>query len=250
MWMGTFSWMQLLGLFIQSVFINNILLSFFLGMCTYLACSSRLRTANGLGIAVIFVLTCSGLLNWVIDFFFLREGALQWLSRLGIEASQVDLSFLRFILFISVIAAFVQIVEIVIEKLSSRLYHALGVYLPLITVNCAILGGCLLASTREYAFVPNLVYVFGLGVGWWLAIALIASIRERLAISNIPRGLQGMGITFITSGWIAMAFMGLMGIELGKRGEELPKELSVLLVRGELPSKDAVDPDGVENHDR
>ncbi len=220
MWMGNYSTINLLGLFIQSAFIQNILLFYFLGMCSYLACSNKISTANGLGIAVTFVVTIAGILNWFVHNFITGEGALSWLSYLGINASGVNLGFLELIIFISVIAAFVQVLEIIIDKFSPTLYAALGVYLPLITVNCAILGACLFATVREYPFIPNVVYVFGSGLGWWLAITLIASIREKLRYSNIVPGLRGMGITFVMTGLMAMAFMALTGIQLDKPGEE------------------------------
>lgn len=212
--MGNYNALNLLGLFIQAVFIENFLLVNFLGMCTYLACSNKLKTANGLGVAVVFVLTVSGILNWFVHRFVTGPGALSWLDKFGLDASQVNLGFLEFLLFISVIAGFTQILEIVIEKFSPALYMSLGLYLPLIAVNCAILGACLFAVTRDYPFLPNLVYVFGSGMGWWLAIALIAAIREKLAVSNVVPALRGMGITFIMSGLMSMAFMGFTGIKL------------------------------------
>lgn len=214
MWMANYESINLFGLMIQAIFIENFLLANFLGMCTYLACSTKLKTANGLGVAVVFVLTVSGILNWCVHKFVTGQGALTWLSAVGIDASKVDLGFLEFLLFISVIAGFVQILEIVIEKVSPALYLSLGLYLPLIAVNCAILGACLFAVTRDYPFVPNLVYVFGSGAGWWLAIALIAAIREKLATSNVVPALRGMGITFIMTGLMAMAFQGFTGIKL------------------------------------
>lgn len=214
MMMGDYSFLNLFGLLIQAIFIENFLLVNFLGMCTYLACSNKLKTANGLGVAVVFVLTISGILNWFVHHFVTGQGALTWLSFAGINASEINLNFLEFLLFISVIAGFTQILEIIIEKFSPALYASLGLYLPLIAVNCAILGACLFAVRREYPFVPNVVYVFGSGVGWWLAIALIAAIREKLAVSNIVPGLKGMGITFIMSGLMSMAFMGFTGINL------------------------------------
>lgn len=214
MLMGNYEPINLLGLLIQAVFIENFLLANFLGMCTYLACSSKLKTANGLGAAVVFVLTVAGTLNWCVHHFVTKPGALSWLSVFGLDASSIDLNFLEFLLFISVIAAFVQVLEIIIEKFSPALYHALGSYLPLITVNCAILGACLFAVARDYPFLPNLVYVFGSGLGWWLAIALIAAIRERLASADVCPGLQGMGITFMMTGLMSMAFMGFTGIKL------------------------------------
>lgn len=214
MWMGLYEPINILGLLIQAVFIENFLLANFLGMCTYLACSTKLKTANGLGVAVVFVLTISGILNWCVHKFVTGPGALQWLSVAGIDASKVDLGFLEFLLFISVIAGFVQVLEIVVEKFSPALYQSLGLYLPLIAVNCAILGACLFAVTRDYPFWPNMIYVFGSGAGWWLAIALVAAIREKLATSNVIPALRGMGITFIMTGLMAMSFQGFTGIKL------------------------------------
>ncbi|MFV0339642.1 MAG: NADH:ubiquinone reductase (Na(+)-transporting) subunit E [Parachlamydiaceae bacterium] len=214
MWMGAYESINLLGLMIQAIFIENFLLANFLGMCTYLACSTKLKTANGLGVAVVFVLTVSGVLNWYVHKFVTGPNALAWLDFIGLDAGKVDLGFLEFLLFISVIAAFVQILEIVIERFSPALYNTLGFYLPLIAVNCAILGACLFSVTREYPFWPNLVYVFGSGAGWWLAIALIAAIREKLAVSNVVPAIRGMGITFIMTGLMSMAFQGFTGIKL------------------------------------
>ncbi len=222
MLMGPYESLNVFGLLIQAIFIENFLLANFLGMCTYLACSNRLKTANGLGMAVVFVLTVAGVLNWCVHHFVTGDDALQWLTYFGLNPEGINLNFLEYLLFISVIAAFVQVLEIVIEKFSPALYMSLGMYLPLITVNCAILGACLFAVTREYPFVPNLIYVFGSGVGWWLAIALIAAIREKLASSHIPKGLEGMGITFIMTGLMSMAFMGFTGIKLANpTGEEV-----------------------------
>lgn len=214
MWMGNYAPINLLGLLIQGVFIENFLLANFLGMCTYLACSSRLKTANGLGVAVVFVLTVSGVLNWLVHRFVTGGGALDWLSHLGINPANIDLGFLEFLLFISIIAGFTQVLEIIIERVSPALYLTLGLYLPLIAVNCAILGACLFAVTRDYPFVPNLIYVFASGLGWWVAIALIAAIREKLAVSHVVPALKGMGIVFIMSGLMSMAFQGFTGIKL------------------------------------
>ncbi|MGA8165206.1 MAG: NADH:ubiquinone reductase (Na(+)-transporting) subunit E [Waddliaceae bacterium] len=214
MWIGEYELINLLGVLIQAVFIENMLLATFLGMCTYLACSARLSTANGLGMAVVFVLTMAGTLNWFVSQFVTGPTALFWLSYLGIDAAGINLNFLQFLLFISVIAAFVQVLEIVIEKFSPALYMSLGMYLPLITVNCAILGACLFAVNREYPFLPNLIYVFGAGLGWWVAIALIAAIREKLAISDVVPAIKGMGITFIATGLMSLAFSGFTGIQL------------------------------------
>ncbi len=216
MWMGQYHGLNLLGLTIQAIFIQNILLFNFLGMCSYLACSNRLKTANGLGQAVFVVMTFSGVLNWFVRKFITGQNALSWLKALGINTDGIHLGFLEFLIYISVIAAFVQVLEIIIDKFSPTLYRALGMFLPLITVNCAILGASLFATVRDYPFVPNLVYVAATGIGWWIAIALIASIREKLSYSNIIPGLRGMGITFIMTGLMALAFMGFTGISLDK----------------------------------
>lgn len=226
MWMGDFTFVNLIGLLIQSVFIQNILLFYFLGMCSYLACSNKMATANGLGLAVTFVVTIAGSLNFVVHHFITGENALSWLSIFGIDASGINLNFLELIIYISVIAAFVQIVEIIIDKFSPALYHSLGVFLPLITVNCAILGACLFATTRQYPFIPNLVYLFGSGVGWWIAICLIAAIREKLGYSNVVHHIKGMGITFMVTGLMALGFMALAGIDLDK-----PKAEKTLLFK-------------------
>ena len=221
MWLGNYTYLNLFGLLIQTVFIQNILLAYFLGMCSYLACSNRVATSNGLGMAVAVVLTASGVLNWFVHQYITGKGALSWIP--GLNASSIDLSFLELIVYISVIAAFVQVLEIVIERYSPPLYYALGMFLPLITVNCAILGGVLFMVTREYPLLPAIFFSLGSGLGWWLAIVLIAAIREKLQYSNIPKGLRGMGITFVTTGLMAMAFMGLLGIDLARpTGQKLP----------------------------
>lgn len=214
MWIGPYTLVNHFGLLIQAIFIENFLLANFLGMCTYLACSTKLKTANGLGVAVVFVLTVSGILNWLVHQFITGPQALSWLGAIGLDVAHIDLNFLEFLIFISVIAGFTQILEIIIEKVSPALYMSLGLYLPLIAVNCAILGACLFAVTREYPFFPNLIYVFGSAMGWWLAIALIAAIREKLAVSNVIPELRGMGITFIMTGLMSMAFQGFTGIKL------------------------------------
>lgn len=227
MWMGPYTWLNLLGLLVQSIFLQNILLSYFLGMCSYLACSTRVTTANGLGLAVAVVLTISGILNWFIHRFITGPGALSWIHWGGFEGASLDLSFLELIVFISVIAAFTQILEMLIEHFFPPLYHSLGIFLPLIAVNCAILGGVLFAITREYPLAANFIFSLGSGVGWWLAIVLMAAIREKLRYSDIPHGLHGMGITFIVNGLMAMTFMGLLGIDLAfPTGGELPRETS------------------------
>lgn len=224
-WMGPYEPLNLFGLFIQATFIENFLLANFLGMCSYLSCSTRIKTAHGLGLSVIFVLTISGVLNWLIHQYLTKEGALSWLSSFGIDTSQVDLSFLEFLLFISVIAGFTQIVEIMVEHLSPRLYRTLGIYLPLIAVNCTILGACLFATIREYPFIPNLIYVFGSGVGWWIAIILMAAIREKLAYSNPPKGLSPIALTFIMTGIMALGFQAFQGINLATPTKAIVEEI-------------------------
>lgn len=236
MWMGNYTILNLLGLLIQTVFIQNILLSYFLGMCSYLACSNRVSTANGLGMAVTIVLAVAGVLNWFVHQFITGAGALSWLNFAGIDASSIDLSFLELIIFISVIAAFVQILEIVIERVSAPLYMALGMFLPLITVNCAILGGVLFGVTREYPLIPILIFSLGSGLGWWLAICLIAAIREKLTYSKVPKGLEGMGMTFVITGLMAIAFMGLLGINLAvPTGEKSPSTQEIPFKSQETP---------------
>ncbi len=218
--MGPYSILNLLGLAIQSIFIQNILLFNFLGMCSYLACSNKIKTANGLGMAVCVVMAISGVLNWFVHTYITGENALSWLGHLGVPTEGVNLGFLEFLIYISVIAAFVQVLEIVIDKFAPALYRALGMYLPLITVNCAILGASLFATVRAYPFIPNLIYVAAAGIGWWVAILLIAAIREKLSYSNAPKGLRGMGLTFIMTGLISLAFMGLSGIALDQITED------------------------------
>jgi len=192
-----------------AIFTNNILLSYFLGMCSFLAVSKRVETAVGLGIAVVFVSTCTSAINWLIYYGFLNPET-SLISRL--VGKEVDLTFLQFIVFIAVIAAFVQLVEMVIEKVSETLYMALGIFLPLITVNCAILGACLLLIIREYDFTRAVAYGLGSGLGWMLAIVAIAGIRERLRFSNIPPALGETGIVMIVTGIMAMAFIGFAGM--------------------------------------
>lgn len=238
MWMGNYEPINLLGLLIQSVFIENFLLANFLGMCTYLACSSKLKTANGLGAAVVFVLTMAGTLNWFVHKFVTGSTALGWLEKFGLNTAGIDLNFLEFLLFISVIAAFVQVIEIVIERVSPALYTTLGVYLPLITVNCAILGACLFAVTRNYPLIPNTVYVFGSGLGWWVAIALIAAIREKLETAHVVPAIKGMGITFMASGLMATAFSGFTGIKMANpTGGEKKVEEQVVMLKEKIKAR-------------
>ncbi|WP_213318483.1 NADH:ubiquinone reductase (Na(+)-transporting) subunit E [Chlamydiifrater volucris] len=223
MLMGDYSWLGLFGILIQAIFIQNILLSNFLGMCSYLACSAKVSTANGLGMSVALVLTLTGSINWLIHSFITGPGAFSRFSFLPSTLISINLSYLEFIVFIAVIAAFTQLLEIILEKISHSLYLSLGIFLPLIAVNCAILGGILFGITRNLPFLPMVVFCFGSGVGWWLAIVLLAAINEKLTYSNIPQNLKGMGIAFITTGLMAMAFMGLTGIELTKPSIEPEK---------------------------
>lgn len=203
---------NLFNLFIRSVFIDNMVFAFFLGMCSYLAVSKTVKTSFGLGIAVTFVLIITAPVNWLIDTYLLKEGALSWL---GAEYVDVDLSYLSFIVFIAVIAAIVQLVEMIVEKFSPPLYNALGIFLPLIAVNCAILGVALFVQEREYSTISEVaVYSFGSGIGWFLAIVSLAAIREKIKYSNIPAPLRGLGITFIVTGLMAVAFMSFMGIKI------------------------------------
>lgn len=198
-----------LSLFIKSVFIENMALAFFLGMCTFLAVSKKVETALGLGIAVIVVQTITVPVNNLIYNNVLREGALKWAG-----LPNVDLAFLKLISFIGVIAAMVQILEMILDKFFPKLYNALGIFLPLITVNCAILGGALLMEKNDLIFTESVVYGVGSGTGWALAIVALAGIREKMKYSHVPEGLRGLGITFITAGLMAMAFMLFSGIQL------------------------------------
>ena len=204
--------MEYLSLFVKSIFVDNMIFAYFLGMCSYLAVSKNVKTANGLGIAVIAMLIITLPLNYLLNKFVLQPGALSWL---GDKFAGVDLSFLSFILFIAVIAAFTQVVEMVVEKFLPALYSSLGIYLPLIAVNCAILGGSLFMQQRDFGNIGEaFVYALGSGIGWWLAIVALAAIREKLSYSNVPAGLKGIGITFITVGLMGIAFMAFMGISL------------------------------------
>jgi|TARA_B100000902_G_C26995475_1_gene757195 Na+-transporting NADH:ubiquinone oxidoreductase subunit E len=200
------------NLFIKSIFIENMIFAYFLGMCSYLAVSKTVKTAVGLGFAVIFVLSITVPINFLIDQFVLQPGALKWI---GPQYAQIDLSFLSFIMFIAVIASMVQLVEMIVEKFSPALYGALGIFLPLIAVNCAILGGSLFMQIKDFSGITeSAIYGFGSGVGWLLAIVGIAAIREKIAYSNVPAPLRGLGITFIITGLMAIGFMSFMGIDL------------------------------------
>ena len=203
---------DLANLFIKSIFIENMVFAYFLGMCSYLAVSKTVKTAVGLGYAVIFVLTITVPINYLINSYLLAPGALTWI---GPQFANVDLSFLTFIMFIAVIASMVQLVEMIVEKISPSLYGSLGIFLPLIAVNCAILGGSLFMQQKDFInTLESAVYGFGSGIGWFLAIVAIAAIREKITYSNIPDPLRGLGITFIITGLMALGFMSFMGIKL------------------------------------
>lgn len=204
--------MHLVNLAVESILIQNILLAYFLGMCSYLAQSKKIESATGLGVAVIFVLTLSAPLNWTIKRFLLTKGALGWT---GIEAlASLDLSFLTFICFIAVIASLVQIVEMVIDRFFPALYNTLGIFLPLITVNCAILGASLFMDQRNYSFAEAVVFGSCSGIGWALAILLLAAIRKKIRYSNVPAGLRGLGMAFIVTGLMAIGFLCFSGMSL------------------------------------
>ena len=199
-----------ISLFVKSIFIDNMIFAYFLGMCSYLAVSKNVKTANGLGVAVIAVLLITLPVNYLLNEYILKPGAMAWAG-----FPDLDLSFLSFIFFIAVIAAIVQIVEMVVEKFLPNLYSQLGIFLPLIAVNCAILGGSLFMQERDFANVGEAAtYALGSGIGWWLAIVALAAIREKLAYSHVPAPLKGLGITFITVGLMGIAFMTFMGIQL------------------------------------
>tara|TARA_Y100000996_G_scaffold413184_1_gene400860 strand:+ start:1962 stop:2591 length:630 start_codon:yes stop_codon:yes gene_type:complete len=200
----------------KAIFIENILLAYFLGMCSFLAISKKVDTSIGLGFAVIFVLTITAPANWAIHNFLLKKGALSWINPdFGVNGNNViDLSFLNSIIFIAVIAAMVQLVEMTLDKFAPKLYISLGIFLPLIAVNCAILGGSMFLVERNYTFMESTVYGFGSGIGFFLAIASMASIRHRIRYSNVPPQLRGVGITMLLTGLVSMAFMAFSGIDL------------------------------------
>ena len=205
-------WEDYANLFIKSIFIENMVFAYFLGMCSYLAISKTLKNGVGMGLAGIFVLTITVPLNYLIYEYLLVDGALSWI---GPEYAKLDLSFLSLIMFIAVIASMVQLVEMIVEKFSPALYGSLGIFLPLIAVNCAILGGSLFMQIKDFSGISEAaVYGFGSGVGWFLAIVAIAAIREKIAYSNVPAPLKGLGITFIITGLMALGFMSFMGIKL------------------------------------
>lgn len=210
--------MEHLELFFKSIFIDNMIFATFLGMCSYLAVSKKVNTAIGLGAAVIFVLAITVPLNWLLDQYILKDGALAWL---GPEYADYDLNFLSLILFIATVATMVQLVEIVVEKFAPGLYNSLGIFLPLIAVNCAILGGALFMQSREIpTFALAFNYGFSSGIGWFIAIVTIAAIREKIRYSNVPAPLRGLGITFIITGLMAIGFMSFGGMLTGGEEEE------------------------------
>ncbi len=202
---------HLLNLLIKAIFVENVIFAFFLGMCSFLAVSKKIKTAFGLGLAVIFVMVLTTPLNYLVLTYLLKEGALGWIHP---ALAKIDLTFLAFILFISIIAGAVQVVEMVVEKFTPALYNSLGIFLPLITVNCSILGTSLFMQEREYNFAETAVFSLGSGIGFFLAIVLLAAVRERLRYSNIPEPLQGLGIAMIITGLMGMAFLSFSGIQL------------------------------------
>ncbi|MAZ28991.1 MAG: NADH:ubiquinone reductase (Na(+)-transporting) subunit E [Cytophagaceae bacterium] len=217
--------MEHVELFFKSIFIDNMVFATFLGMCSYLAVSKKVSTAVGLGAAVIFVLAVTVPINWLLDHYILRRGALEWL---GPEYADYDLSFMSFILFIATIATMVQLVELVVEKFSPSLYNSLGIFLPLIAVNCAILGGSLFMQSRDIATL-GLAFNYGIssGIGWFLAILAIAAIREKIRYSNVPAPLRGLGITFIITGLMAIGFMSFGGMLTGDNDDSAEEQAEV-----------------------
>ena len=207
-----------LDIFVKAIFSENMIFAYFLGMCSYLAVSKTVKTAVGLGAAVIFVLTVTVPVNYLLENYVLKEGALAWISD---EYATLDLSFLSFIMFIAVVASMVQLVEMLVEKFAPALYGALGIFLPLIAVNCSILGGALFMQERQYSTILDATAVsLGSGIGWFIAIVAIAAIREKLRYSNVPGPLRGLGITFIVTGLMGIAFMSFMGIKYGEEVAE------------------------------
>ncbi|MFN5171393.1 MAG: NADH:ubiquinone reductase (Na(+)-transporting) subunit E [Cyclobacteriaceae bacterium] len=202
---------SLINIGVRSIFIDNMIFAYFLGMCSFLAISKKVKTAFGLGVAVIFVLGVTVPLNWIIQNYVLNAGALAWL---GADFASIDLNFLQFIVFISVIAAVVQLTEMAVEKFSPALYGTLGIFLPLIAVNCSILGGALFMVGRPYNLAEATVFGFGSGIGWLLAIVALAGVREKMKYSNVPAPLRGLGITFILVGLMSLGFLSFMGFSL------------------------------------
>lgn len=202
---------NLISIGVRSIFVDNMIFAYFLGMCSYLAVSKKVKTAFGLGLAVVFVLGITVPINWLIQNYVLNPGALAWL---GQDFNQVDLGFLQFIVFIAVIAAMVQLTEMAVERFSPSLYGALGIFLPLIAVNCSILGGALFMVGRSYTLTEATVYGIGSGIGWLLAIVALAGVREKMQYSNVPAPLRGLGITFILVGLMSLGFLSFLGFSI------------------------------------
>ena len=226
-----------LDIFVKAIFSENMIFAYFLGMCSYLAVSKTVKTAVGLGAAVIFVLTVTVPVNYLLENYVLKEGALSWIDP---KYAELDLSFLSFIMFIAVVASIVQLVEMLVEKFAPALYGALGIFLPLIAVNCSILGGALFMAERQYSTILDATaFSLGSGIGWFIAIVAIAAIREKLRYSNVPGPLRGLGITFIVTGLMGIAFMSFMGIKYGKEvaEEETPTEATAEITDQQLENK-------------
>ena len=214
-----------LDIFVKAIFSENMIFAYFLGMCSYLAVSKTVKTAVGLGAAVIFVLFVTVPVNYLLENYLLKAGALEWLNP---EYANIDLSFLSFIMFIAVVASIVQLVEMIVEKFAPSLYGALGIFLPLIAVNCSILGGALFMQERQYSTILDATaFSLGSGIGWFIAIVAIAAIREKIRYSHVPAPLRGLGITFIITGLMGMAFMSFMGIKYGK---DVKKEKTAVVI--------------------
>jgi len=226
-----------LDIFVKAIFSENMIFAYFLGMCSYLAVSKTVKTAVGLGAAVIFVLTVTVPVNYLLENYVLKEGALSWVDP---KYAELDLSFLSFIMFIAVVASIVQLVEMLVEKFAPALYGALGIFLPLIAVNCSILGGALFMAERQYSTILDATaFSIGSGIGWFIAIVAIAAIREKLRYSNVPGPLRGLGITFIVTGLMGIAFMSFMGIKYGEEvaEEETPTETTAVITEEQLENK-------------
>lgn len=228
-----------LDIFIKAIFSENMIFAYFLGMCSYLAVSKTVKTAVGLGAAVIFVLTVTVPVNYLLENYLLKPGALEWL---GADYAELDLSFLSFIMFIAVVASIVQLVEMLVEKFAPALYGALGIFLPLIAVNCSILGGALFMQERQYSTILDATaFAFGSGIGWFIAIVAIAAIREKIRYSHVPAPLRGLGITFIITGLMGMGFMSFMGIKYGKEEQkEVKTTVSSSVQTGQITNNNTV----------
>lgn len=220
-----------LDIFVKAIFTENMIFAYFLGMCSYLAVSKTVKTGVGLGLAVVFVLVVTVPMNYLLENYVLKEGALVWLNpEYGVNGSKtIDLGFLSFIMFIAVVASIVQLVEMLVEKFAPALYGALGIFLPLIAVNCSILGGALFMQDRQYSTILDAsAFALGSGIGWFIAIVSLAAIREKIRYSKVPPALRGLGITFIVTGLMGIAFMSFMGVEYGKKKEEKTSTVSTV----------------------